>query len=269
MTSTRAKTIATMANTSSSAPRMAAGAARRSRKPLVVDPVKYKTVLCVNYEAKGACPYGKKCQFAHGVTELRERAPQQRDRAGSSAAALEVKLPPQTPVLSATTVCSSCSPARDDLKHDEPPAVPLANTQAAARDELAAFFGDADDSLCAALEQEEVSTPPSVLKFHGALAPMPWVGGSMAACFNANDAKLVPEYSLWQTGGEPDEPSSPLRCNKITGKVEPSMPSEPKVPWVTKRASSATEQVRRSISFLWADGPAEVQRQASRPMMRA
>eukprot|EP00741_Cyanophora_paradoxa_P001836 tig00000507_g1779.t1 len=31
----------------------------------------YKTELCKNFEEKGACRYGSKCQFAHGLAEMR------------------------------------------------------------------------------------------------------------------------------------------------------------------------------------------------------
>jgi len=44
-----------------------------SSRRLVKDPVRYKTVLCDKWEANGACPYGAKCQFAHGISELRAR----------------------------------------------------------------------------------------------------------------------------------------------------------------------------------------------------
>ena len=32
----------------------------------------YKTRLCKNFLEKGACPYGKLCQYAHGMSELRQ-----------------------------------------------------------------------------------------------------------------------------------------------------------------------------------------------------
>lgn len=32
---------------------------------------KHKRSLCRNFTEKGFCPYGKKCQFAHGVQELK------------------------------------------------------------------------------------------------------------------------------------------------------------------------------------------------------
>ena len=42
-------------------------------KRMVKDPVRYKTVLCNKFETAGKCPYGPRCQFAHGVAELRAR----------------------------------------------------------------------------------------------------------------------------------------------------------------------------------------------------
>lgn len=33
---------------------------------------RYKTALCFSWENCGACPYGAKCQFAHGIAELRK-----------------------------------------------------------------------------------------------------------------------------------------------------------------------------------------------------
>jgi len=35
-------------------------------------PFLYKTKLCQKYEEHGVCPYGTKCQFAHGKGELRK-----------------------------------------------------------------------------------------------------------------------------------------------------------------------------------------------------
>lgn len=40
---------------------------------LIKDPERYKTVLCANFVANGECPFGHKCQFAHGKIELRPR----------------------------------------------------------------------------------------------------------------------------------------------------------------------------------------------------
>merc|ERR1719502_1732540 len=41
---------------------------------LIKDELRYKTVLCDKYTATGSCPYKHKCQFAHGIEELRKRA---------------------------------------------------------------------------------------------------------------------------------------------------------------------------------------------------
>lgn len=40
---------------------------------LVKDPERYRTVMCQNWTTTGECPYGRKCQFAHGAHELRAR----------------------------------------------------------------------------------------------------------------------------------------------------------------------------------------------------
>jgi hypothetical protein len=42
--------------------------------PKVKDPRVYKTELCQKFEETGSCPYGLKCQFAHGNKELRSKA---------------------------------------------------------------------------------------------------------------------------------------------------------------------------------------------------
>jgi len=38
---------------------------------LTLDPTRYKTALCRNWSRKGECPYGVRCVYAHGNTELR------------------------------------------------------------------------------------------------------------------------------------------------------------------------------------------------------
>lgn len=43
---------------------------------VVKDPSRYKTVLCNKFEALGKCPYGPRCQFAHGTADLRRRLSQ-------------------------------------------------------------------------------------------------------------------------------------------------------------------------------------------------
>ncbi|EOD31239.1 hypothetical protein EMIHUDRAFT_455411 [Emiliania huxleyi CCMP1516] len=48
----------------------AAAAAARAK-----DPLRYKTVECENWARDGKCPYGARCQFAHGAHELRTVLP--------------------------------------------------------------------------------------------------------------------------------------------------------------------------------------------------
>ena len=45
-----------------------------SNPRVVKDPLRYKTQLCANFQRDGACRYGRRCQFAHGAHELRERS---------------------------------------------------------------------------------------------------------------------------------------------------------------------------------------------------
>lgn len=40
---------------------------------VVKDPLRYKTVLCNKFMTVGKCPYGPRCQFAHGEADLRRR----------------------------------------------------------------------------------------------------------------------------------------------------------------------------------------------------
>lgn len=54
---------------------------------LIKDPERYKTVLCATWASNGECPYGRKCQFAHGKEELRVRNPEAAAPAPAMAAA--------------------------------------------------------------------------------------------------------------------------------------------------------------------------------------
>jgi len=51
------------------------GSPESPRSPKVKDPRVYKTELCKKWETNAECPYGSKCQFAHGLPELRPRLP--------------------------------------------------------------------------------------------------------------------------------------------------------------------------------------------------
>ena len=49
---------------------MRSRAARRTRALIEANP-SYKTSLCAKFSWNGECRYGDKCQYAHGVHELR------------------------------------------------------------------------------------------------------------------------------------------------------------------------------------------------------
>jgi len=53
-----------------------ARARRGGRREPKTDKTKYKTELCKNWVEVGTCPYGPKCQFAHGTDEVHNKHPQ-------------------------------------------------------------------------------------------------------------------------------------------------------------------------------------------------
>eukprot|EP00667_Euglena_gracilis_P017415 EG_transcript_18345 len=54
------------------APRPAKGKGRRKRATPAapINTARYKTRMCINWDRDGKCPYGPRCQFAHGMREL-------------------------------------------------------------------------------------------------------------------------------------------------------------------------------------------------------
>ena len=55
----------------------------------IKDPVRYKTALCKNWQESGHCPYGPRCQFAHGDHEVRARV-----QCAAAVAVVEAAAPP-------------------------------------------------------------------------------------------------------------------------------------------------------------------------------
>ena len=106
--------------------------AEAKRSVQVKDPVRYKTVLCNKFETAGTCPYGPRCQFAHGTSELRARQALQAKSdnvpeplAGSTSKRDEVT-PPPTPRPTRTTMGVHRLSDNDRLIHQaaEAPAAP-------------------------------------------------------------------------------------------------------------------------------------------------
>ncbi len=74
----------------------------RTKKRIIKDPERYKTVLCSTFCANGECPYGYRCQFAHGAQELRCRPTQclpcfDSSRSSPPPDTYHVAVPPSTP----------------------------------------------------------------------------------------------------------------------------------------------------------------------------
>ena len=42
------------------------------RSPKLLNQTRYKTEICRSFEESGQCKYGEKCQFAHGLDEVRQ-----------------------------------------------------------------------------------------------------------------------------------------------------------------------------------------------------
>jgi len=103
----------------------------RARGSQIKDPHRYKTVLCQNFVKEGTCPYGTKCQFAHGKHELRKRAEKEKKQTADNETASHTPCIPQPECgllpecgflpepsgcrSSADCACSATNNAEDDL----------------------------------------------------------------------------------------------------------------------------------------------------------
>merc|ERR1719262_1761784 len=94
-----------MAQLSNGAP-----AATPRRRPYIKDALRYKTVLCDKFVKSGTCPYGRKCQFAHGAEELRARIPSESDLCQPVAPVAWQSLSPSAKSLSSSLALSPTSP---------------------------------------------------------------------------------------------------------------------------------------------------------------
>mmetsp|Transcript_22747 Transcript_22747/g.67010 ORF Transcript_22747/g.67010 Transcript_22747/m.67010 type:complete len:185 (+) Transcript_22747:58-612(+) len=91
---------------------------------LAKDPLRYKTVLCNMFEATGRCPYGPRCQFAHGASQLRERPPRKSSDETGSATDKEPTAYAQDGATSTwaellrkqVAPCPPCAPASEDVQ---------------------------------------------------------------------------------------------------------------------------------------------------------
>lgn len=126
---------------------------------MVKDPVRYKTVLCNKWSESGRCPYGPRCQFAHGESELRQRQPAKlaMERTGSQERVSAHKRPAVGASVSArkgpAVGQSSLGPESREVNLPLEPAQQLMSSHAT-------FESARSDSPCSPFEEEVADTLP-------------------------------------------------------------------------------------------------------------
>jgi len=196
---------------------------------LIKDPVRYKTVLCEKFLANGECPYGHKCQFAHGTDDLRVRTDKKkekqekqekqskRSRASVDAGEAEPSSAPAAPRAGSVP-----------LGLRLPPGLGLSN-------------GDVARKVVRWAPTEAVpvvDAPPSPTCVVCGQPPSPSSPSSPA--LSENESPQAPPLKRIDSGVQPK-----VGINSVTGKVE--------VPIVTRQASHNTNIVRRQLSLLFHD----------------
>jgi len=231
---------------------------------LIKDAQRYKTVLCANWVNSGCCDYKHKCQFAHGVEELRVRrpaartpAPSLKERSVALGGHLDLRLSPDTPIPEVISVAinrvglkqkidalpTMTLPEKMELvceaagmKLPEAPAPAAAESAPAAPAPTPALPPPAPPALATPSEPSTRSATP--------LPPMPPPPKAVRGLF------WQPNVALDQcqpADGEEEEPcdiTTPFFLN-AAGKIELHTP-----PGVGRQVSHATESLRRTISFI-------------------
>lgn len=213
-----------------------------SKRVIIKDAERYKTVMCQNWKETNACPYGHKCQFAHGEHELRVRVkppakegklrqdvqPKRTKKSEASNTKLAVAFAP-TPAPTPTPLTP---PGLLPTIHSEPPVLPSALL--------------ADRSTQPLMPPAACVVAPALLAFGPIDAPTtpPATSPDELARF-AMECFAQEQQTACPCG---------LRVNQATGKVEASEAcTEP--PMVKRRVSSTTQLVRRAVSFLFEGEP--------------
>jgi len=273
-------------------------------KRLIKDPERYKTVMCTTWANTGQCPYNRKCQFAHGKEELRQRSPL------TSQPPQQPQLPaPMVPLplsmgvgssVAATTLQGLALPSMWPSTQQSLHHLSLTTTSASSA------AGVRGSSLSSGFPPSQPQMPPlppgpppmTVLPLPlpaaGAALPMPVKPAAPApppavappveydedvldelACaamkwnLTATDAPAKPYPECLACDDDAVRKwLEPLRCNDMTGKVEPvnlgaslgssigmDSPIEPALGKVGRESSFQTQMVRRAISFILEDGP--------------
>jgi len=201
-----------------------------SRK-LIRDELRYKTVLCDKYTATGSCPYKHKCQFAHGIEELRKRVVPPLAAAPEALVGRTPPLPGPPPM----NVCSDVFQGTPENKSVSAPAVvalpPLPTTPSAA----------------------PVGTPPLLAVVTPQVPPL---SPLLTSPFNVFSAKA--DDTIY------------LRCNEKTGRVEAQRPSTEVLhavmePPLRRDLSHHTAMLRRTLSMVLDDASEDVSAPLTEP----
>jgi len=195
-------------------------------KSRIKDPVTYKTMLCNKFPQ---CPYGDKCQFAHGEAELRVRYPRPR-HSPPPASDADAQLPPPPP---------------------SPITLPFLSS-------AAGMNLDADLAFCLSCIPPPPCSPSSPMyTLPPSLPDVPLKSSDTAPAGLLRPLPLarLPSGLINRVMAEEE----PLHINRITGKVEPHMKYDPRldipllVPTmvhVARETSFQTQVVRRIVSFV-------------------
>ena len=263
------------------------GSHHRNNRSVVKDPLRYKTVPCANFERNGECPYGRKCQFAHGAAEMRRRPANCPADAPAPAAAKTLRSPPSH----GKDVAAKKSPQRlssSVSSHERMTRKPETHHSIiGGHSSCSACSSVVGSSLPSNMPSPRLPSASSLLHSPPSVSFGPM---TVSPVLTAISPLLLPPPLQHSAGSgsssrEDCTPTLPpssgvdwFRCNSRTGKVEVNtehsaddeqlhgavldaadtlehlrLPSS--VPTVAKQLSHETQTVRRSISMLWADDP--------------
>ena len=215
--------------------------------PKILDPIRYKTVLCKNFALSGTCPYREKCQFAHGEEEKRDKPRKRRGgkgrkragaRSGSPSNFSELSSPPSSP-RSLPLSAPSSPRAACVVCEARPPLSPLAPL-------LPPGLGHAFEAL--------VLNPSPMGPSAVSPGPCPAVSSSMAACGSPSyilqrPAPLeLPRALPLPPATRPHVASHQLAAAPMP--APPAIMAEERFLAAEHREPSYNT-VRRSISLLW------------------
>lgn len=208
---------------------------------LIKDELRYKTVLCDKYTATGSCPYKHKCQFAHGIEELRKRVVTP-EAAMSFEKAWSPPLPPGPPpnILQVAPPMDMCSEANQGIP-DKFASVPAVMALSPPPPPLAAP---------ASSKPLQTTVPP-----FGAQNLIPRVPQSLQ-----QPSLLSSPFNVFSA--KPDD-TIPLRCNDKTGKVEAQRASTEILhavmePQLRRDLSHHTAMLRRTLSLILDDASEDI-----------